>query len=86
MAGMLQNLPAILRRQGFNLMQDFGDTHGKKLNRLPAKNKSDRESCASSHPRFNFIDAAPNLAFNGFTFILQKQENGGKQGQAQPAA
>jgi site-specific DNA-methyltransferase (adenine-specific) len=78
MAGMLQNLPATLRRQGFNLMQDFGDTHGQKLNRLATKNKWDRGSCPSYRPRFNrivwrhFVDMALNLAFNGSTLILQE--------------
>jgi len=43
MAGMFQNLPAILRRQGFNLMQDFGDTHEEKLIPLATKNKPDRK-------------------------------------------
>jgi hypothetical protein len=36
---MLQHLPAILRRQSFDLMQDFSDAHREKLNRLAAKNK-----------------------------------------------
>ncbi len=44
MAGKLQDLPAILRRQGFNLMQDFSNAHEEKLSRWAAKNKWDRKA------------------------------------------